>query len=287
MKFRKAIALGGFALAVPAVFGQSGELNLPRTIEAGAAFQIECPGTGNGTVYIVGPGQAIERDVQLGHAVWFAPGTLYNAGDYMVSVTSSAASQSGSIEVVPTSKPSEITFLAKPSRLQVAQRNAITGTTYIFDSYKNLITQPQTVSFELTNESAATQSRSVQTKFGAAWTQMDSTSHEGKDTFVARIGDVSSTRIVGQVPGDPCSLKVNAHAEKDRIELATDPVRDCSGNAVPDGTIVTFTEFYEGSKSSVDVPLKKDVATVSMPAHHGSTISVASGVVLGNQIRWE
>jgi hypothetical protein len=37
----------------------------------------------------------------------------------------------------------------------------------------------------------------------------------------------------------------------------------------------------------VDVPLKQGIAKVEMPAHSGATISVASGVVLGNQIRWE
>jgi len=36
----------------------------------------------------------------------------------------------------------------------------------------------------------------------------------------------------------------------------------------------------------VDVPLKRGVAEVEMPAHNGAMITVASGVVLGNQIRW-
>jgi hypothetical protein len=37
----------------------------------------------------------------------------------------------------------------------------------------------------------------------------------------------------------------------------------------------------------VDVPLKRGIAEVQMADHGGATISVASGVVLGNQIRWE
>jgi hypothetical protein len=64
-------------------------------------------------------------------------------------------------------------------------------------------------------------------------------------------------------------------------------VRDCNGNAVPDGTIVTFTEVYGDGQSTVDVPLKRGIAEVQMADHNGATISVASGVVLGNQIRWE
>ena len=68
--------------------------------------------------------------------------------------------------------------------------------------------------------------------------------------------------------------------------LQTDPVRDCSGNPVPDGTIVTFTESYAGSQSTVDVPLKRGIAHTELPAHAGATISVAAGVVMGNEIRW-
>lgn len=287
MKLSSAILLSGVFVAIPGVFAQTADLTVPKSIQAGAAFSIDCPGSGNGTLYIVGPGQAIKRDIQLGQTVSFPAGSLYNAGHYTVVLSSPSSSQTGPLDVTPVSKPSEVTFIAKPSRLPVAQRGAITGTAYVFDSYQNLITQPMGVSFELSNPSASTQTRTVQTKNGAAWTEMDSTSREGKDTFVARVRDVSSTRVVGQVPGDPCSLRVSAKPAGDRIQLVTDPVRDCSGNAVPDGTIVTFTELYNGSKSSVDVPLKKDVATISMPAHRGATISVASGVVLGNQIRWE
>jgi hypothetical protein len=80
---------------------------------------------------------------------------------------------------------------------------------------------------------------------------------------------------------------MSAQPSGQRIELETDLVRDCSGNAVPDGTIVTFTETYHGSQSIVDVPLKHGVARVEMPAYNGAKISVASGVVLGNEIRWQ
>jgi hypothetical protein len=93
--------------------------------------------------------------------------------------------------------------------------------------------------------------------------------------------------VVEQVPGDPCKLTLRARPEGQRLALETDPVRDCGGNAVPDGTIVTFTENYNGAQSTVDVPLKHGIAQVEMPAHSGARISVASGVVLGNEIRWE
>jgi hypothetical protein len=115
---------------------------------------------------------------------------------------------------------------------------------------------------------------------------MNSTAQQGTDRFVARIDQVSSERVVGQVPGDPCGLKMTARQSGQKVQLITDPVRDCNGNAVPDGTIVTFTETYNGLQSTVDEPLKHGIAEAEMPPHDGAAFSVASGVVVGNQIRW-
>jgi hypothetical protein len=115
---------------------------------------------------------------------------------------------------------------------------------------------------------------------------MDSAAKEGNAQFVARVGDVSATRIIQEVPGDPCGLRMSARPSGQKIELETDPLRDCSGNAVPDGTVVTFTEVYEGKQTTVDVPLKRGIAQVELPAYNGAKISAATGVVLGNEIRW-
>jgi hypothetical protein len=91
---------------------------------------------------------------------------------------------------------------------------------------------------------------------------------------------------VQQVPGDPCRVRISARASGQRILLETEPVRDCGGNAVPDGTIVTFTETSADGQATVDVPLKRGVARTELPAHRGAVISAAIGVVLGNEIRW-
>jgi hypothetical protein len=115
---------------------------------------------------------------------------------------------------------------------------------------------------------------------------MNSSTREGAAKFVATVGAVSSTRVIEQVPGDPCGLKMNAQPDGQRIALTTDPIRDCNGNPVPDGTVVTFTETFNGEQTTVDVPVKKDIAQAEMPAHDGARITVATGVVLGNEIRW-
>ena len=282
------ILIGSLIVAAPFASGQDASLSLPKTIDAGSAFSISSSGTGKGTLYIVGLGQVLKRDVQLGTTIAFPLGSLYSAGHYLtVLVREPSPPESGSFDVVPANKPADVTFLARPSRLPVGSHGGITGAAYVFDSYKNLIIAPTPVSFELSTPKGNTQSRAVETRLGAAWTEMDSTSQQGMDKFVARIGDVSSMRVIGQVPGDPCSLKMSAHPAGQQIQLQTDPVRDCSGNAVPDGTIVTFTESYNGGESTVDVPIKRGIAEVKMPARPGARISIASGVVLGNEIRWE
>jgi len=157
---------------------------------------------------------------------------------------------------------------------------------YVFDAYRNLITAPLPVTFDLSSSAGKEQKRVVVTRDGAAWTGMDSTPQQGIDRFTARVGEVASTRVVAQVPGDPCGLRMSARESGQKLELSTDPVRDCNGNAVPDGTIVTFTESYNGVQSTVDAPLKRGIAEAQMPIRRGATISVASGVVSGNQIGW-
>jgi len=275
------------AVSMQVALGQGLSMSLPKTVAAGNAFSIQSTGSGKATLYIVGLGQVLKRDVQLGGTMFFPSGSLYNAGHYIVALTGDFPTESGSLDVLPASQPAELSFLAKPSRLPVGLHDGITGAVYVFDAYRNLTSAEMPVSFELSSPSGAVQKRTVMTHDGAAWTTMDSTSRQGTDRFVARVGEVSSARIVGQVPGDPCSLKMSVQQSSKGIELTTEPVRDCNGNAVPDGTIVTFTETYGGRQSTADIPVKKGIAVAQMLNHDGATISVASGVVLGNQIHME
>jgi hypothetical protein len=268
-------------------FAQAGSMTLPKTIEAGNAFSIQSSGSGKATLYVVGLGQVLKRDVQLGETSFFPAGSLFNAGHYVVILAGDSSTESGAFDVLPASTPADLSFLARPSRLPVGLHNGITGAAYVFDAYHNLIVAPTSVSFELSSPSGIVQKRIVATHDGAAWTALDSTAQQGIDRFVAQVDHASSARVVEQVPGDPCGLKMSAEQTGRELQLKTDPVRDCNGNAVPDGTIVTFTEAYNGGQSTVDVPLKRGIAEVQMAGHIGATISVASGVVLGNQIRWE
>lgn len=271
--------------SAPKAFSQNDDLRVPKTVEAGRAFSIQTSGSGQSTLYILGPDQALKRDVQLGQSIEIAAGTLYNAGHY-VALLGEGATSGVEFDLIPAGNPADLSFLARPSRLPVSIRAGITGAVYVFDRYHNLISAPTRVQFELTTPSSGTQTRSAVTRHGAVWSEFDSSAQQGADKFVATAGDASSMRVIRQVPGDPCALRMSANQVGKRLQLTTDPVRDCSGNAVPDGTIVTFTQNYGGQESTVDVPLKRGIAEVQMPSHPGATISVASGVVLGNQIRW-
>jgi hypothetical protein len=270
--------------SVPFALAQSNGLRLPKTVEAGSAFSIQSAGSGKAVLYIVGPAQVLRRDVQLGEAVSFAAGDLHNAGHYLV-VLVGGSTESGAFDVT-AAQPTALSFIAKPSRLPVDLHDGISGVAYVFDTFQNLVLQPTPVSFQLSGVAGVPQTRTVNTRNGVAWTKLDSASKEGAAQFEARVGSVSDKRVIQQVPGDPCRLKMNAKASGQRVELETEPVRDCSGNAVPDGTIVTFTEIYNGGEATVDVPLKRGIARTEMPAYSGATISVATGVVMGNEIRW-
>jgi hypothetical protein len=288
MRSRLALLLGIALLAgLPRVYAQDGRISLPKTVSAGNAFSIQSTGSGKGVLYIVGPSQVLKRDVQLGEAITITSGTLYNAGHYLAILTAGSSTDSGWFDVVPASKPANLSFLAKPSRLSIGLHNGISGTLYIFDVYHNLITKPAPVSFKLSIPSGAVQQRTVTSNLGQATTEMDSGTKEGFAKFEAQVDGLSSTRVVEQVPGNPCGLTMSAKAAGNQIELQTSPVKDCSGNAVPDGTIVTFTETYNGTQSTADVPLKLGIAQVQLPAHPGATITVASGVALGNEIHWQ
>jgi hypothetical protein len=225
--------------------------------------------------------------VRLGETASFDAGDLYNAGRYLAILVAVSSSTTRQFDVVPAAQPEAISFLAKPSRLPVGLHNGISGAAYVFDAYHNLITTPKPVSFELSNQGSTVQAQTVTTRNGVAWTEMNSAEKQGSAKFLARVDGVSITRVIQEVPGNPCGLTMSAHPDGQKVDLQTTPVRDCSGNPVPDGTIVTFTETYNGTQSTVDAPLKEGIARAEMPYYKGATISVASGVVAGNEIRWE
>src|SRR5207302_647878 len=90
----------------------------------------------------------------------------------------------------------------------------------------------------------ASASRAVTTKNGIAWTRMNSGSTQGAAQFVASLPgaedeEASVRRVVQQVAAEACNLRMRAQRTERAIVVETEPVKDCSGNSLPDGTIVT------------------------------------------------
>jgi hypothetical protein len=290
---RAAILLSTLAVTIGA-WGQA-PLGFPASVEAGTSFSVPTKGSGPASLYIAGPSHILRRKIQLGETVVLSGTDLQTAGHYVAFLLPNSNAQqadalSTQFDVTPAQRVSTVSFLAKPSRLAVSAPNGISGVSYVFDVFHNWILQPRPVSFQMTDASGHSESRSVQTHDGVAWIKMDSAPKAGIAHFDVSTGygaeAVQEKRVVQEVPGDPCTLRMSARASGHRVALETDPVRDCSGNAVPDGTIVTFTEFHPGGQSTVDVPLKRGIARTEIPSVKGSVISVASGVVMGNEIRW-
>lgn len=275
----RAIAIAALGLLF-ATAASAGNLDVPATVAAGAGLSVPTSGSGSATMYLVGPGTAVKKQVQLGQEIQLTSDDLQNAGRYMITIGDDSATF-----FVTAAPVMNIAFLARPSRVPAATPNVITGTVFVFDKYQNLVLEPQPVKFELSGDGQST-NRSATTKDGVAYVKLDSSKKEGPAQFVASSGSASVRRVVQQVAADPCSIRMSAQPQRNWIDLKTDPIRDCSGNLVPDGTIVTFTSTGPQGKSTVDARIREGIAQATLPAANDATISVASGVVVGNEIRW-
>ncbi len=275
------LALMATALA-PAGFAQGGELRAPESVISKTEFSISTSGSGKATFYLIGPGHIRKQQVEQGQEVRISTEDTLTAGRY-VAILCAESCRSASFYVTP-SRPSGLSFLAHPSRVPVRAENAISGVAFVFDEGHNLILTPTPVEFTLTAAGNGQASKSVTTRNGVAWFRTNSGSAAGSAQLTASAGAISVRRVVRQVAAEACNLRVKATRTKTGVVLETDPVRDCSGNPVPDGTIVTFTRTDNDEKSSVDAPIKQGVARAVMTSTRG-TVSVASGVVMGNPIR--
>lgn len=261
---------------------RAAELHVPQTAVAGQPLSIGT--SGSGTLYLIGPGQVIKRDFKSGGTVEIKGEDLRSAGRWIAAVGGN--SNQSQVFWVKPGKPGKLNFLARPSRVPVARPNVISGVTFVFDQYQNLILDPTPVKFNLSVGGAGS-TKSVTSNDGVAWINSASAPKAGAAQFVASVGDTSVTRVVQQVASDPCERSFHMHVaghDEDRIIVETDPIRDCSGNPVPDGTIVTFIQTDKSGKSTVDARIKKDTARAELPASDNATITMAAGVVLGNEL---
>jgi hypothetical protein len=266
-----AVLLAGSAFAA--------DLNVPDKVTAGQPLTIN--GAPSGTMYLFGPGATVKKKVEGGSAQ-IDGADLQIAGRYTVTIEGNSATF-----FVTNDKAANIAFLARPSRVPAAAPGVVSGTAFIFDQYNNLVLQPTPVNFNLAVEGAAPVTREATSKDGVAYVKLDSGRRSGNAQFVASAQGASVKRVVQQVASDPCNIRMKAsRGQNGSIIVETDPIRDCAGNAVPDGTIVTFTSVDSKGRSTIDARIKKDVAKAEFPPSDNAQLSVAAGVVMGNEIRW-
>ena len=275
--------MAGAALAAAPLF--AADFNVPARTPAGQDLSITTSGSGAATFYLVGDGTALKKSVNLGENVNLSGDELQHAGRCIAILKSSDGKLAKPLYIAPQAVD-KITFLARPSRVPTARPNAISGVAFVFDRYLNLVLDPVPVKFELTVDGKGN-ARTVESKDGVAWLRTGSGNRAGAAQFVASAGDASVRRVVQQTAAEPCNIRMHVEPQKDQLRVFTDPIRDCSGNPVPDGTIVSFIQTGgDGGRSTVDARIKKGFAEATLPAVSGATITVASGVVLGNEVRW-
>lgn len=273
----------GAVLLVLSAAALAAELHPPAQVVAGSGVSIPTTGSGDGTFYLVGPSTAVKRAVHLGQDISVNPTDVKTAGKYAASLCTSDGCSSATLYVV-AAPADKVSFVLHPSRVPVSRPNAINGTAFVFDKFHNLVLTPTTVDFEVVQKSGPPLKHSVKAEHGVAWMRMPSTPKEGPVKVIATVGSTAEPRVIQQVASDACHLRIKATRTAKGVLVETDPVRDCSGNAIPDGTVVSFTSVDSQGKTTVDAPIKKGIARAELPVSGLARISVASGVVMGNEV---
>jgi hypothetical protein len=258
-------------------------LHGPAAVTAGQAFNFQTEGSGDATFYLLGPSGALKKTILLGNDIQVASERVSSAGQYRVIVCSGDDCAHADFEV-RAGEPARLSFFLHPSRVPVSAPNAIDATAFLFDRYYNPALAPAKVEFQIAPAAGARFSQVVTSQRGVAWMRMGSSAKEGAVRITAAIGQLAEPRVIQQVAAEACGLRVKAVRDGKGFSFETDPVRDCSGNPLPDGTIVTFTRIDSSGKTTVDAPIKKGVAHTRLPIQGHARISVACGVVLGNEL---
>jgi hypothetical protein len=272
------------ALVAAAVLSAAGaEIHAPKDIAAGTGATLHTSGSGSATFYLIGPASASKAKVEAGRDIALASERLEHAGRYVAILCASDGCSSTDFFVTPAS-PNRLSFIVHPSRVPVGMSQGITAMAIVRDSFDNIVLSPAPVTFTVMPKGEKPVSATRTSENGIAWVRLTSARKEGPTRLGASIGHADEIRVVQQVAADACNLRIQAARGRQGLVIETAPVHDCSGNPVPDGTVVSFTTSDARGKTTVDVPIKRGVARVEMPVEGRAKITVASGVVTGNEL---
>lgn len=259
------------------------EIHAPAQVVAGTSLTIQTRGSGDATFYLIGPAIASKSKVQAGSNIPVDADQLEHAGRYVAVLCASDGCTARNFSVIPAAA-NRLSFLVHPSRIPVGAAQGISAVAIVRDSFQNLAPKPEAVTFSVMAKDEKPVSAARTSENAVAWVRLTSAKKEGPAKLGASIGHADEIRVVQQVAADACNLRIKASRDKRGFLIETDPVHDCSGNPVPDGTVVSFTESDSAGKTTVDVPIKRGVAKITMPIEGRAKITVASGVVTGNEL---
>jgi hypothetical protein len=274
-----------FALLSAWASAQEPNPSAPASVIAGKSFVISVAGRGKGILYILGPSHVLKREIDFGRDASIAGEDVSTSGIYQIVLCNTDSCTTKTLEVQPA-PATRLGFLLHPSRIPVSIPNGVHGTAVTFDRYNNIALIPAKVTFRISPAGEKASEKVIQTVRGIAFFQMDSRPNQGMLEVTATLDDTTEPRVIQQVASEACGLRMTAVPAGALLRLQTDPIRDCKGNPLPDGTIVSFTKIDGAGKSTVDTPIKKDRAVAQFAVGGPARISVACGVVLGNEISW-
>lgn len=259
------------------------DLHAPAEVTAGNSISIPSGGSGKATFYLIGPAAVTKRQVEAGSDISVSGDDLQTAGRYVAILCGSDGCGSSPFFVNPAAS-NRLSLQVHPSRVPVGSVNGISTVAFVFDNFHNLVLKSPPVKFSILPNDGKQVSADRPVENAIAWVRLTSARKQGTTKIGAAIGHANEVRVVQQVAAEACNLRIHASRDKNGFLVETDPVRDCSGNPVPDGTIVSFTMSDAAGKTTVDVPIKRGVAKTAMPIRGRARISAASGVVTGNEL---
>src|SRR5947209_5655858 len=175
---RRSIAQISIALLALCSAAGAQQLRAPAQVTAGTDFSVSTSGSGDGTFYLIGPAHAAKHEVKLGNEVQVLGDEIEKAGRYTAIACAGSQCDSATINVQPAAA-SRVSLIVHPSRVRVAEPNAISAVAFVFDKYHNLILSSQPVDFEVTPSTGTPVKASRPSSDGVAWVRLTSASKEG------------------------------------------------------------------------------------------------------------
>ena len=143
------------------------EIHAPRVVTAGSGFSIATSGSGKSTFYLTGPYSVSKRTVDAGADISVDASEVEHAGRYSAVLCSDQCSTAHFY--VQPSEGSRISLLVHPSRVPVADTDAISAVAFVFDRFHNLSLAPRTVEFKLVSKEGGEISQARSAANGVAW----------------------------------------------------------------------------------------------------------------------